>query len=173
LKNPAVPCSVLIPGGSWWPSHYKRLIPTPGVDPFSTGPCVKADSFWVLIPGEVGQAFRDRPSDLMSATHSKMQSATLRGGDRSTAGERSGPSRVLRGEPDVSQESVDATYPRDPAGASHGDVVSDQPFHSSRSHPASLLHELAREHHRCGIGRTSSPFLHLVPGLKRELGHHA
>jgi hypothetical protein len=78
LKNPAVPCSVLIPGGSWWPSHYKRLIPTPGVDPFSTGPCVKADSFWVLIPGDVGQGFRGAlgpDSDLMSATHSKMKSA--------------------------------------------------------------------------------------------------
>jgi hypothetical protein len=52
-------------------------------------------------------------------------------------------------------------------------LAADQPFHSSRSHPASLLHELAREHHRCSIGRTSSPFLHLVPGLERELGHHA
>ena len=52
-------------------------------------------------------------------------------------------------------------------------LAADQPFHSSRSHPASLLHELAREQYRCGIEGTSSPFLHLVPGLKRELGHHA
>ena len=38
---------------------------------------------------------------------------------------------------------------------------------------ASSRRELAREHHRCGIGGTASRCLHLVCGLEDELVHNA